>query len=55
MANKSIIGDNNLKNIIYSNYDDKTFKDKSMEDNNKQHTVDPDAFIISGKHEHKEL
>lgn len=31
MANKSIIGDNNLNNIKYTNYDDKTFKDKSME------------------------
>lgn len=50
MTNKAIIGDNNLKNIIYSNFDKNTFKDKSIEDNNKYHTVDPDTFIISGKH-----
>lgn len=31
MNNKSIIGDNNLSNIKYNNYDDKTFKDKSIE------------------------
>lgn len=31
MINKSIIGDNNLNNIKYINYDEKTFKDNSLE------------------------
>lgn len=31
MTDKTIIGDNNLNNIKYSNYDDKTFIDKSVE------------------------
>lgn len=31
MTDKTIIGDNNLNNIKYTNYDDKTFIDKSIE------------------------
>ena len=31
MTDKTIIGDNNLNNIKYTNYDDKTFIDKSVE------------------------